>query len=288
MVKKKPSHPPHEDHPDETWLIPYSDLLTLLLALFIVLFASSSLDKNKAAQIQYALAAAFGSGGMEEDNGTIINFMNDVKDLNLEQDGVIISSDANGATLEMTSINLFDKGSVILKPEAIPVIKKISLLLNSNKYKKYRISVEGHTDDTNESDTLPSNWELSSARASSIVRYLIDRFKIMPNLMAAIGYADTRPADKGTDSSSLAKNRRVEIVVQRNQFKHLDHFQNSFLKMDKVEQQRRRNEQIKIIKEIDHQEMESLGEDVRNNSLIEDSTSFLDESKRLENLSTPN
>ena len=150
------------------------------------------------------------------------------------------------------------------------------------------IKVEGHTDKVPVTGRYPSNWELSSARASSIVRYLIDRFKIMPNLMAAIGYADTRPADKGTDASSLAKNRRVEIVVQRNQFRHLDHFQNSFLKMDKVEQQRRRNEQIKIIKEIDHQEMESIGEDIRNNSLIEDNTSFLDESKRLENLSTPN
>ena len=71
MVKKKPHHPPHEEHADETWLVPYSDLLTLLLALFIVLFASSSIDKNKAAQIQYALAAAFGQGVTEEDAGTL-------------------------------------------------------------------------------------------------------------------------------------------------------------------------------------------------------------------------
>ena len=58
--------------------------------------------------------------------------------------------------------------------------------------------------------------------------------------------------------------------------------------MDKVEQQRRRNEQIRIIKEIENQELESLGEDVRNNNLLEDTgTSFLEESKRLEELSTP-
>ena len=219
MVKKKPSHPPHEDHPDETWLIPYSDLLTLLLALFIVLFASSSLDKNKAAQIQYALAAAFGSGGMEEDNGTIINFMNDVKDLNLEQDGVIISSDANGATLEMTSINLFDKGSVILKPEAIPVIKKISLLLNSNKYKKYRISVEGHTDDTNESDTLPSNWELSGARAGAVVRAMINN-NMDINRFKAVGLAEISPAYPNKNPygepipENRLKNRRVIVRIE--------------------------------------------------------------------------
>ena len=59
MVKKKSPSEPHEEHADETWLIPYSDLLTLLLALFIVLFASSSLDKAKVSQMEYVFAAAF-------------------------------------------------------------------------------------------------------------------------------------------------------------------------------------------------------------------------------------
>ncbi len=219
MVKKKPSPPPHEEHPDETWLIPYSDLLTLLLALFIVLFASSNLDKNKAAQIQYALAAAFGNGGIEENSGTITSFINDAKDLNLEDEGVIISSDANGATLEMTSINLFDKGSVILKPEAIPIIKKISLLLNSNKYKKYRISVEGHTDDTNESDTLPSNWELSGARAGAVVRSMISN-NMDINRFKAVGLAEISPAYPNKNPygepipENRIKNRRVIVRIE--------------------------------------------------------------------------
>lgn len=219
MVKKKPSHPPHEEHADETWLIPYSDLLTLLLALFIVLFASSSLDKNKAAQIQYALAAAFGNDGFAEENNTAVNFMNDAMDLNLEDDGVIISSDANGATLEMTSINLFDKGSVILKPEAIPVIKKISLLLNSSKYKKYRIIVEGHTDDTNESDTLPSNWELSGARAGAVVRAMISNSMDI-NRFKAVGLAEISPAYPNMNPygepipENRLKNRRVIIRIE--------------------------------------------------------------------------
>ncbi len=219
MVKKKPDAPHHEEHADETWLIPYSDLLTLLLALFIVLFASSSLDKNKAAQIQYALAAAFGNGGLEDESGNITNFINDVKDLNLEQDGVIISSDANGATLEMASINLFDKGSVILKPEALPVIKKISLLLNSSKYKKYRISVEGHTDDTNESETLPSNWELSGARAGAVVRTMIGN-DMDVNRFKAVGLAEISPAYPNKNPygepipENRIKNRRVIVRIE--------------------------------------------------------------------------
>ncbi|MBE6443107.1 MAG: flagellar motor protein MotB [Kiritimatiellae bacterium] len=219
MVKKKPSHPPHEEHADETWLVPYSDLLTLLLALFIVLFASSSLDKDKAAQIQYALAAAFGSGVTEDTEGNIINFMNDARDLNLEDEGVIISSDANGATLEMTSINLFDKGSVILKAEAIPVIKKISYLLNSNKYKKYRIVVEGHTDDTNESETLPSNWELSGARAGAVTREMISN-SMDVNRFKAVGLAEISPAYPNKNPygepipENRLKNRRVMIRIE--------------------------------------------------------------------------
>ena len=219
MVKKKPSHPPHEEHADETWLVPYSDLLTLLLALFIVLFASSSIDKNKAAQIQYALAAAFGQGVIEEDDGNIISFINDAKDMNLEDEGVIISSDANGATLEMTSVNLFDTGSFIIKQEAIPTIKKISLLLNSSKYKKYRVVVEGHTDDTNESDTLPSNWELSGARAGAVTREMIstnmdiNRFKAVGLAEISPAYPNKNPYGEPIPENRL-KNRRVIIRIE--------------------------------------------------------------------------
>lgn len=220
MVKKKPDHPPHEEHPDETWLIPYSDLLTLLLALFIVLFASSSLDKSKAAQIQYALAAAFGGVQNGEDYGNIMtNFMNDAKDLNLEDSGVIISSDADGATLEMTSINLFDKGAVVLKADAIPVIQKISLLLNSDKYRKYRIVVEGHTDDTNESEVLPSNWELSGARAGAVVRAMIAN-NMDINRFKAVGLAEISPAYPNMNPygepipENRIKNRRVIVRIE--------------------------------------------------------------------------
>ena len=216
MARKKQPEVPHEDHPDETWLVPYSDLLCLLLALFIVLFSSSNLDKDKAAQIQYALAAAFSGNTGDLGGNDSTSFIDDASDLSLEDDGVIISADGS---LEMTSINLFDKGSVILKKEAIPVIKKISLLLNSTKYKKYRIIVEGHTDDTNESDILPSNWELSAARAGAVVRAMIanemdtDRFK-------AIGLAEISPAYPNKNPyvepipENRIKNRRVIVRIE--------------------------------------------------------------------------
>lgn len=321
MAKKKK---PEEHENLERWLVSYADFMTLLFATFVVLYALSQLNVNEFKKVEESLRKAFsvqslldgGSGVMSQGESIVdANAANSVIDSlmmefisqkyeqeSYEQIKKQIDDMNKGGTLSNVSAIiderglviiisdkdvLFKSGSAELTDEAKKILEKVGKLI-VEKFAMHIIKVEGHTDKVPVTGRYPSNWELSSARASSIVRYLIDRFKIMPNLMAAIGYADTRPADKGTDSSSLAKNRRVEIVVQRNQFKHLDHFQNSFLKMDKVEQQRRRNEQIKIIKEIDHQEMESLGEDVRNNSLIEDSTSFLDESKRLENLSTPN
>lgn len=220
MVKKKPAHPHHEEHADETWLIPYSDLLTLLLALFIVLFASSSIDKDKAAQIEYALAAAFNSIPADKLNGTVLSFLNDIKDLDLGEK-VGISTDAKGAVLEIASVNLFDRTSTKIKESALPVLKQISALLNSDKYKRYRLIVEGHTDDTIVSNEMgfPSNWELSASRAGSVVRTLIGN-GLNQNRFQAVGMAGIAPAYPNLNAygepipENRIRNRRVVIRIE--------------------------------------------------------------------------
>ncbi len=321
--KKKP-----EEHENlERWLVSYADFMTLLFATFVVLYALSQINVNEFKKVEESLRKAFsvqsildgGSGVMSsgrnlfEPNSsadTVIDSLmmefisqkyeqESYEQIKKEIDNMTKAGDLNGVNAKIDERGLvivisdkdllFGSGSAELTPQAKKILEKVGKLI-VEKFAMHIIKVEGHTDSMPISGgRYPSNWELSTARSSSIVRFLIDRFKIMPNLMAAIGYADTRPAEKGSDASTLAQNRRVEIVVQRNQFKNLDHFQNSYLKMDKMEQQRRRNEQIRIIKEIDNQELESLGEDVRNNNLLEvTGTSFLEESKRLEELSTPN
>ena len=320
--KKKP-----EDHENlERWLVSYADFMTLLFATFVVLYALSQINVNEFKKIEESIRKAFsvqsildgGSGVMSQGetvldassaadsviDSLMLEFISqkyeqesyeqikkEVDNLNKsgELSGVTAKIDERGLVIVVSDKDLlFKSGSAELTDEAKKILEKVGKLI-VEKFAMHIIKVEGHTDNMPISGgRYPSNWELSSARASAIVRFLIDRFKILPNLMAAVGYAETRPAEKGTDASALAKNRRVEIVVQRNQFKNLDHFQNSYLKMDKMEQQRRRNEQIRIIKEIDNTEFESLGEDVRNNNLLETTgTSFLEESKRLEELSTP-
>lgn len=220
MVKKKPQEPHHEEHADETWLIPYSDLLTLLLALFIVLFASSSIDKDKAAQIQYALAAAFNSVPSNQQNGNVLQFMSDVEDINLE--GLVnVASDSKGAKLEISTINMFKNGSAELKEEVLPVLKRIAELLNANKYRRFRLIVEGHTDDTLEANVndYPSNWELSSARAGAVVRTLVED-GLLESRFQAVGMAGIAPIYPNRDAygepvpMNRDRNRRVNIRIE--------------------------------------------------------------------------
>lgn len=220
MARKKQHDEHHEEHADETWLIPYSDLLTLLLALFIVLFATSSLDKKKAAALEYALASAFNSVPPEQVNGTLMEFLNEAEGLDLGE-GVGLGSDSKGAVIDITSLRLFEQGSAKIRADAVDVIQKISELLNSDRYRKFRIVVEGHTDSSQEvnNEFYPSNWELSGARAGSVVREMI-KDKINSDRLKAIGMADVAPAFPSTDiygepiPENKVKNRRVVIRIE--------------------------------------------------------------------------
>lgn len=219
MARKKQHSEPHEEHADETWLIPYSDLLTLLLALFIVLFASSSLDKEKAAQMEYAMAAAFNSVPSEQLNGTILSFMDDAREMDLGE-GVGLGSDSRGAVLDIADINLFEQGEANITPEGVKTIKRIAPLLSNNRYKRFRVIVEGHTDDMPiVSNTFASSWELSAARAAAVVREFI-KAGLNPDRFQAVGMADIAPKYPNRDLNGTPipenriKNRRISVHVE--------------------------------------------------------------------------
>ena len=219
MARKKEPEFPHEDHPDETWLVPYSDLLCLLLALFIVLFSSSNMDKNKAAQMEYSLAAAFNAIPADQQNGTVLNFMEDAASLDMGED-VGIGADGKGAVLDINSLILFDGNSIKIKEEAKPTLDKIAQLLSENKYKRFQVVVEGHTDDVPfRSAEFPSNWELSSARAGAIVRYFITK-ELVPSRFQAVGMAGISPKYPNLNHfgepipENRIRNRRVVIHVE--------------------------------------------------------------------------
>ena len=326
MARKK-KHPEHENL--ERWLVSYADFMTLLFATFVVLYALSQTNINEFKKIEEALRKAFsaqsildgGSGvmssgesimEMDSANSVIDTLLMEYISKKYEQESfeqikkeieeklengeltnVEAKIDDRGLVITITdSTILFDSASAVINEPAKKILDDISKLI-VEKFAMHAIRVEGHTDYLAISGRYPSNWELSSARASSIVRYMIDKFKILPDLMSAVGYADTRPLAQGKDAKSLAKNRRVEIVVLKNINKNLDHYQNSFMKMSREDQQRKRNEQIKIIKEIDNKELESLGEDVINTTDMNSepkynsnsASDYLKETDRIERLS---
>lgn len=118
-------------------------------------------------------------------------------------------------TINMVDRVLFDSGRAFVKPAGLKVLKQMSDILKSVDDKQIRI--EGHTDNVpigvKLQDRFPTNWELSTARATSVVRYLIEKGEIDPDNISAVGYADTRPIASNDDEAGRQVNRRIEIVL---------------------------------------------------------------------------
>jgi len=218
----------------EKWAIPYADFLTLLLCLFIALFAMAQAGKQAAMEYAQAFAKAFGmrlvpfqeslpkqilpepvlKRAEPTEKGKRIQrqlqeLQEMLKKLGLEGE-FKIAYEAIGIRLILQEKLLFDPGSADIKPEMRPVLDKIYDII---KDLPNPVEVEGHTDNIPIStERFPSNWELSGARASSIVRYFISR-GINPERLKASGYADTRPLVSNATPEGRAQNRRVEIVI---------------------------------------------------------------------------
>ena len=194
MSKKKKHHEEHhEEHPDETWLIPYADLLTLLLALFIVLFASSNVDKAKVAQMAEAFADAFSSTTFTSASGTVGTFMDDAKGVMLDEK-VGLGTDSRGANIDIANVNLFEEDGVTIRYDAIPILQNVANLLKTDKYKKFKVTVEGHTSDLPfQSPIYKSNWEISAVRAGVVVNALV-RMGAAQERFVAVGMAGIAPA----------------------------------------------------------------------------------------------
>jgi chemotaxis protein MotB len=118
-------------------------------------------------------------------------------------------------TINMVDRVLFDSGRAEIKPAGLKVLKQVSDVLNKVTDKLIRI--EGHTDNVPISsklqDKFKTNWELSTARATTVVRYLIDQGGVQPQTLSAVGYADTHPIESNDSEQGRSSNRRIEIVL---------------------------------------------------------------------------
>ena len=284
----------HEEHVNhEAWVIPYADVLTLLMALFLVLFALGRTDEEKlelAAEsfrrelgngslLDFGLGTG-GSGPLTEGAASVLDgagpapIRSDIDPESPSPPTTVPAGDAIGppdfvivpaadpdaippATFEpvadadavmgdpltevaqivlaraagtglsdaiqlrrearglvvtiVTDQVLFAEGRAEVQPDGVRILDVVAGALVDLPN---AVAIEGHTDSRPiATSRYPSNWELSTARATSVLRYFVEETGFPPDRLSAAGYADTRPLETGADASAMARNRRVEIVV---------------------------------------------------------------------------
>lgn len=231
----------------ERWLLTYSDMITLLMAFFIMMYSMSVISLSKFQRVAASIRSSFGNkvadGGtsvMQSSAGKTVmnpaggnsivpsilpnsnplipgkvanqirqyikqNHLENVLRVQETQRGLVVSM--------LTDKVMFQKGRADLTPEAIRLLNTVAgLIAKTNSH----IRVEGNTDNLPiNTERFPSNWELSTARASIVVRHLIEKCGIAPDRLSAAGYADSRPVYPNDTEYHRRLNRRVDLVILR-------------------------------------------------------------------------
>ncbi|RFU67928.1 flagellar motor protein MotB [Peribacillus saganii] len=252
MAKRK-KHQHHEEHVDESWLIPYADLLTLLLALFIVLFASSSIDAKKFEQMSNVFNQVFngGTGVMDyeapvpdpssssadkqektaetfakDDDGKGNFGQQEQKELaeiqarvnqyiqkNQLTDRIGTNLTEEGLLLTIRDNVLFESGSAEVKEIHKGISKEISELLVMDPPRN--IVISGHTDNVPiETYQFRSNWDLSVMRAVNFMKIMLENKKLDPVWFSATGFGEFKPIASNDTASGKSNNRRVEVLIK--------------------------------------------------------------------------
>ncbi|MCH7674235.1 flagellar motor protein MotB [candidate division KSB1 bacterium] len=195
----------------ESWLLSYSDMVTLLLAFFVLFFSISQVDPGKFEQIMEYFS---------ESNSTPLyvlekQFQELVTAHQLEQ-SVDVELTPDGLRVNFQDNLLFDSGKAKLKSKSFPVLNALAEILKSADVAERKIQIEGHTDSVplTKNALYPTNWELSTARSSSVIRYLITK-EVASKRFVAVGFADTRLRQKETSNNlGLPVNRRVSLLIK--------------------------------------------------------------------------
>jgi len=245
--KRKQVHEEHENL--ERWLVSYADFITLLFAFFVVMYAISSVNEGKYRVLSDSIVRAFqeqqsssklvdlgqknqsilpGTGkpigkstpqkaseGKQESKEaahmkTIAKDVQGAMSSLVKQGQVKVTQSPRGITVQINASTLFPSGEATLAPTSVAALSAVAKVLAQTDNP---IQVEGHTDDIPiKSPIYPSNWELSSARAASVVR-LLAQAGVSPSRMEAIGFADNKPVDTNATPEGRARNRRVNILI---------------------------------------------------------------------------
>jgi len=242
MAKKRKPEEPDKPQNHERWLLTYSDMITLLMVFFVVLFALSSVEQSKYEALAESLSIAFNglpgiqlqegggghsiivtSGPPKTTPGTGLSPKMSPKRLifmekatttiasELKTQAIQMNTEARGIVLSLSGDTFFRPGDALLAEGVMPSLVRVAELLQSVKE---NVVVEGHTDDSAVAPgaKYPTNLMLSAARAVNVVEAL-DLIGVDRNRMSATGFGDTRPAMPNDKPEGRAYNRRVDILI---------------------------------------------------------------------------
>src|SRR5271157_2932239 len=234
----------------DRWLVSYADFITLLFAVFVVLYTASSTDLKKQSKVSEAIDSAFSALGifpdalrrpsgassavngidkpdipmnivMGEDVLAPAKVQDDLNHIRREleqtlsnqiaQHTVSIQMGRDGLVISLREAGFFNSGSATPKPDTLPTLRLIAASLERTPYD---MRIEGHTDNVPiHTAEFDSNWELSAARATHIARIFIDLKAIPPERISVAGYSEYHPAAGNDTAEGRSENRRVDLVV---------------------------------------------------------------------------
>lgn len=229
----------HVNH--ERWLVSYADFITLLFAFFVVLYSSSQVDKRKMGKLAESIQAAFQKLGVfdtsntqiplsdseavpfsqieaADNNGRTTAPMRDIAaDLQkalapeISKHIVELKGSKQGLIISLREVGFYLSGSATLRPSSKDAIDRLAAVLQS---RTELLRIEGHTDDVPiHNGRFESNWELSTARASNLVKLFVEHYGLRGQRLSAAGYAEFHPVAANDSPEGRAKNRRIDIVV---------------------------------------------------------------------------
>jgi chemotaxis protein MotB len=225
MPRRRRRESPHSNH--ERWLLTYADLITLLLAFFIVMYSMSRLDAKKFGRMADAFNGVLRGGqavlqpaGVDAQGAGLLD-LGELKSLGSQiqekvvteqlQDKIETLQDERGLVIRVLESAAFDAGSADLKPQMHSIL---NVLADQLRAMDNHLRVEGHTDDRPiRTARFPSNWELSTSRATGVVRYLVEELKLDATRVSALGYGEFRPIASNANPEGRARNRRVDLIV---------------------------------------------------------------------------
>ncbi|MGE5423084.1 MAG: flagellar motor protein MotB [Ignavibacteriales bacterium] len=250
MARKKQPEPEKEN--SERWLLTYSDLITLLMVFFVVMFAISNVNAQKMQAVANSLSQVLtgkspeildtmgpsviqGQSGVKVQGDTNAQGQGELETVRQQvaeyikaqevltkglSENIVILQQERGLVISLKDTLLFASGSAVLTPQARDIIYAVGKTLTA--IPNY-VRVEGHTDNLPiHTEQFPSNWELSVLRATNVSHVLIEQSGVDPERVSASGYGEYRPLVGNDTAHNRSINRRVDIVILKQKYDYFE------------------------------------------------------------------